>query len=462
MFASGPGDKKSTSSQLQTKFSMDHNGSWISKRLAKANPALFSTYCIVAAFGTYFCMYAFRKPFTAATYEDEVWLGIGFKTILVSAQVAGYTLSKFIGIKVVSEMSPRHRAVSILVLIAVAEIALLLFAVTPVPWNFIWLFVNGLPLGMVFGLVLGFLEGRKVTESLSAGLCASFIVASGVVKSVGRSLIQDYQVDAFWMPFVTGLIFVLPLLAFVWLLSHIPPPSSDDELLRSKRAPMNAAQRRSFFCRHWVGLVGLLAIYVLLTIVRSIRDDFAVEVWQDLGVYNEPDVFARSELGVMIGVVFISGLAILIRNNRLAFLSSIALLGMGFAIVLAAIAGQESGVLAPMPFMVLLGFGTYIPYVAFHTTVFERMLAAFREVGTIGYIMYLADAMGYLGYVGVIIFRNTTTGQVDFLNLLSWTSVFVSSSSLLITTFLSVHYFRTIPRHISRDVDPNQLSGLAG
>ena len=36
----------------------------------------------------------------------------------------------------------------------------------------VWLFVNGLPLGMVFGLVIGFLEGRKVTEALSAGpLC---------------------------------------------------------------------------------------------------------------------------------------------------------------------------------------------------------------------------------------------------------------------------------------------------
>ncbi len=430
---------------------MLQNGNWISTRLARANPVTFSAYCIFAAFGTYFCMYAFRKPFTAATYEGEVWLGIGFKTILVSAQVAGYTLSKFIGIKVISEMLPRYRAVSILGLIGIAEVALLMFAVTPPPWNFVWLFVNGLPLAMVFGLVLGFLEGRKVTESLSAGLCASFIVASGFVKSVGRSLIQDFHVDAYWMPFVTGLIFVLPLLVSVWLLAQIPPPSADDERMRSKRAPMNTAQRRAFFQRHWVGLVGLLTIYVLLTIVRSIRDDFAVEVWQDLGVYNEPDVFARSEFWVMIGVVVVNGLTILIRNNRAAFLSSIALLGIGFAFVLGSIAGQESGLLGPMSFMVILGFGMYVPYVAFHTTVFERMIAAFREIGTIGYLMYLADAIGYLGYVGVMIFRNTTTGQVDFLNLLIWTSAIVSLLSLLITVFLIVHYYLVVPRNIDME-----------
>ena len=90
------------------------NESWISKRLARAGPTSFSMYCIVAAFGTYFCMYAFRKPFTAATYEGIEWLGIGYKTILVAAQVFGYTLSKFIGIKVVSEMPARYRAIAIL------------------------------------------------------------------------------------------------------------------------------------------------------------------------------------------------------------------------------------------------------------------------------------------------------------------------------------------------------------
>ncbi len=421
------------------------NESWVSKRLAAAGPTSFSAYCIVAAFGTYFCMYAFRKPFTAATYDGTEWLGIGFKTILIASQVAGYTLSKFIGIKVVSEMPARYRAVTILILIGIAEVALLLFALTPLPWNFIWLFVNGLPLGMVFGLVLGFLEGRKVTEALAAGLCASFIVSSGFVKSVGRSLIQVYGVDQYWMPFLTGLIFVVPLLVFVGLLSQIPRPSAEDESLRTARSPMNKHDRRAFFRRHAVGLTGLIVIYVLLTIVRSIRDDFAVEVWQEMGVDDEPDVFARSEFGVMIGVVVINGLAILIRNNRVAFLSTIGLLAVGFAIVLGSVIGQRSGSLSPMAFMVLLGLGMYIPYVAFHTTVFERMIAAFREIGTIGYLMYLADAVGYLGYVSVMIFRNVSSGQMNFLGLLTWTSWSVAVVSTSLTVLLGIYFYRRIP-----------------
>lgn len=423
----------------------------ISLYLARAKPAVFSTYCIIAAFGTYFCMYGFRKPFTAATYEDAVWLGIGYKTILVSAQVAGYTLSKFIGIKVVSEMPAPRRAITILLLLGLAELALLLFAVTPVPWNFVWLFVNGLPLGMVFGLVLSFLEGRKVTEALSAGLCASFIVSSGFVKTIGRSLIQNYDIDPYWMPAATGAIFVLPSLIFIFLLSRIPPPSMEDEKLRIKRGPMLAKDRREFFRRHAVGLCGLLLIYVLLTIVRSLRDDFAVEIWQELGVGDMPSIYARSELLVMLGVVGINGLAILIKNNRLALLSSLSLLSVGFFIVLGSIAAGTSGnqgsqgVLSPLTFMVLLGLGMYIPYVAFHTTIFERMIAAFRETGTIGYLMYLADALGYLAYVCMMVFRNLASEETSFLQLLIRTSASVAIVSILLSIFLSIHFMRTTP-----------------
>ena len=68
-----------------------------------------SVFCVTAAFGTYFCMYAFRKPFTAARYDDTTFLGIPYKTVLVIAQVLGYMLSKFIGIKVIAEMPPAPR-----------------------------------------------------------------------------------------------------------------------------------------------------------------------------------------------------------------------------------------------------------------------------------------------------------------------------------------------------------------
>ena len=67
--------------------------------------------------------------------------------------------------------------------------------------------LNGLPLGMIWGLVFSYLEGRRQTELLGAGLSVSFIFSSGVVKSVGKVLMQDFGVTQMWMPFLTGLIF---------------------------------------------------------------------------------------------------------------------------------------------------------------------------------------------------------------------------------------------------------------
>jgi sugar phosphate permease len=99
---------------------------------------------VIAAFSTYFCMYAFRKPFTAAAYAEPGLWGIQTKTLLVTAQVIGYTASKFIGIKVIAEMPAGKRIAWLLGLIARAETMLLFFAVAPAPLDCLFLFLNGL------------------------------------------------------------------------------------------------------------------------------------------------------------------------------------------------------------------------------------------------------------------------------------------------------------------------------
>ena len=120
-------------------------------------------------------------------------------------------------------MRPARRAGAVVGLVLAAELALVLFGPTPLPWGAVWLFANGLPLGMVFGVVVGFLEGRRPAEALAAGLCASF-VADGVTKTVGAELLRAGAAEA-WMPAVAGALFLAPLLASVAVLARVPPPS---------------------------------------------------------------------------------------------------------------------------------------------------------------------------------------------------------------------------------------------
>ncbi|MFN3192078.1 MAG: DUF5690 family protein [Aureliella sp.] len=381
---------------------------WLKHR----NAALVLSAC--AAFSTYFCMYAFRKPFSAGTFEDQELWGFGLKSLLVTSQLLGYVLSKFIGIKVISEMPSKYRAISILGLIGFAELALVGFATLPTPAKVVCLFLNGLPLGMVFGLVLGYLEGRKNTEALAAVLCASFIMSSGVVKSIGRTLIENYGVSDFAMPMIVGGLFTIPLLISVWLLQYTPPPDEQDRELRSERTEMNGKQRWTFFRAYWPGLTLLLLIYVVLTTVRTLRDDFSVELWSEFNEGGQPEVYAISETSVAVVVTLISGLMIWIRGNLQAIQLCLATMAAAFALTIFAAFAQPRGIVSPMTFMILCGIGLYIPYVAFHTTIFERLIALSRRVGNLGFLMYLADAIGYLGYSAALLLAPalTESGQV--------------------------------------------------
>src|SRR5262245_4422077 len=93
----------------------------IDRKRGRRAPLAWAAWSASAALGAYFCMYAFRKPFTAATYSGGMVWGVGEKTALVTAQVLGYALSKLIGIRVVAQITPARRAAAILMLIAMAE-----------------------------------------------------------------------------------------------------------------------------------------------------------------------------------------------------------------------------------------------------------------------------------------------------------------------------------------------------
>src|ERR1700761_8625774 len=94
--------------------------------LTRAGPVAFSAIAGIAGFCAYFSMYAFRKPFTAATFDAVPgWhMVLDYKIALVIAQAAGYAISKLVGVKVVSEIAPGRRGWAILGLIAVAWLAL--------------------------------------------------------------------------------------------------------------------------------------------------------------------------------------------------------------------------------------------------------------------------------------------------------------------------------------------------
>ena len=91
-------------------------------------------WAFVAVFGSYFCMYGFRKPFTAAAFAGSPVWGIEEKTLAGRGPGAGYALAKCLGVRVIAEMPPSGRARGIVRLIAIGELAWFSSAFHHDPW----------------------------------------------------------------------------------------------------------------------------------------------------------------------------------------------------------------------------------------------------------------------------------------------------------------------------------------
>ena len=408
---------------------------------SKYRETYIAIFTSIVTFLTYASVYAFRKPFTVGSYSMAPHiLGMEYKDALVIAQVIGYMLSKFYGIKFIAELKRFGRGKLILLLVGISWIALLFFAIIPPPFNIIFIFINGFPLGIIWGIVFTFVEGRKATDFIGASLAVSFIFSSGFVKSVAEYLKITYHVTDWWLAFMTGLVFVLPLLFFVFLLEKIPSPSEADIKSRIVRLPMNKQERKKFFREFEYGLILLIILYVFLTVFRDIRDNFAADIWRELGFGNEPSVFTATEVPITIIVLVMIGSMILIRNNRRAFVITHVIIVGGFLM-----AGISSWMfinhnLSGFMWMTLVGLGLYIGYIPFNCIIFERMIATFKKGGNVGFLIYVADSFGYMGSVAVIISKSVFSNKVSWATAYSHGVMYLSLVGVA-GTFMALRYF---------------------
>lgn len=369
-----------------------------------------------AAFGVYFCMYAFRKPFTIATFEGISYWGIDYKVLLIIAQVMGYFLSKFIGIKIVSELKEKDRLKYLFSFIAFALLTLLGFALTPRPYNILFMFLNGLPLGMIWGIVFSYIEGRKATEILGLILCTSFVVSSGFVKSVGKFTMSYFGVSEFWMPFLTGLWFIIPLVFFGLFLDRLPKPSKEDIAYKTKRVPLNQKERKKLILTFLIPLFCLTVLYISLTIIRDFRDNFTSEIWDALGYKNAVSLYTYAEIPIAFIVLFVLSFMVTIKNNTKAFLIYHYILLTGVMIIGLSTIAFSYQLLSPMPWMIITGIGMYLCYIPFNGLFFDRMIATFKIKGNVGFLIYFVDSFGYLGSILILLFKNFGYKKISWLH----------------------------------------------
>jgi hypothetical protein len=436
----------------------------LTRWLAAAPPAVLAAYAIACSFATYFAMFAFRKPFAAASYDRLATTGssLGLKSALVIGQVVGYGLAKWIGVKFISETSRSRRAPLLVLMIVAAEAALGLFAVVPDGWRPLAMFINGLPLGMVWGLVVWYLEGRRASEVLLAGLSCSFIVASGAVQDVGRAVLAGdplpllgvtlpnpigRPIDELWMPFAVGALFLIPFVVSVWLLDQLPEPTAADVAARSVRQPMDRRQRLEFLRRFLPGLLGLFAAYFFITAFRDFRDNFIVDLFTELDYpyAQNKSIVTRSGLWIGLGVAVAMSLIYFVRDNRRGLMVVFGVIAGGLLLVGGATWCHARGMIDGFWWMTLIGLGSYLAYVPYNSVLFERLIASTRVAGTAVFAIYVADSVGYVGTVSMLIYKDfgaKASSRAEFLAAFSYALSIAGAIALL----LVAGYFRRATR----------------
>ena len=408
-----------------------------------AKPKLLMLWCIVAAFGIYFCTYAFRKPFSAGTYQQLTVFGIGYKTVLIITQVLGYMLSKFLGIKVISELKKASRVKLIFFLLAVAQLSLVLFGAVARPYNFIFLFFNGLPLGMVWGVVFSFLEGRRFTEFIAMGLSINMIMTSGILKTFYLYLAASFGYSEFQLPAIIGFMFMLPVFVFVWMLSVIPEPSKAEISLRMKRKPMTSIQKKWVWINYAPGLVCIILPYAMLTTLRDYRDNFMVEIWQGFDPSIDNSIFAKTEMLIAFFVMAAIALLVFIKDNKKAYWVISATMILSVLSLLAITLFFKIGSIDAFTFFVIMGICFYLPYLIVQIAYFERLIGFLRLKANAGYFVYLCDSIGYLGSVLLLIYNEFGMGEYDFTGTLIKMTLLTSvlSIAMLLGQFV---FYRTV------------------
>jgi hypothetical protein len=230
-------------------------------------------------------------------------------------------------------------------------------------------------------------------------------------------------------------------------LDKTPKPSEDDVLLRTERKPMNKKERIDFIKTFFPGLFMLVIVYVMLTIIRDYRSNFAANIWKETGHGNDISLFTRTEIPSSLLVLVLMSSLVYVKRNIRALLINHFLIVLGFILSLGGTVLFVYHQLSVFWWMTITGVGLYMGYVPFNCMLFERMIASFKYVSNACFIIYVADSFGYLGSDVVLLVKNFSNSNISYSDFFVKMIVGVSALGTGLTILSSVYFRKKYQRY---------------
>lgn len=169
-------------------------------------------------------------PAKHRTFKD-----ISPKELLVLAFTLGFALGKIPAILFVSNLPPWKRLKFLLTTVSIAYVLIVgFFSITPTLVQAILVLLGAIPLSSMFGVLTQYLEGRRATEELSAGLSIVLLLGGAVSRCLASSvfgLLKEWD----YVPLIIASAYMPICLVSLVVLDTTPPPTKVDVTQRQER-----------------------------------------------------------------------------------------------------------------------------------------------------------------------------------------------------------------------------------
>jgi hypothetical protein len=182
-------------------------------------------------------------------------------------------------------------------------------------------------------------------------------------------------------------------------------------------------------------------MYFILTAFRDYRDNFAADIWAEVGMAENVEIFAQTEILIAIISLAIMACLFFVRSNikamkvvLLVMIAGLSMLGLGTYVY------EQDIIKDPFIWMVLIGLGAYIAYIPMGSILFERVIASLQYRSNAGFLIYIADTAGYAGSILLLLYKEFyfhDSTVLEFFILFSYATAALGVVSLL----FSYRYF---------------------
>jgi hypothetical protein len=202
------------------------------------------------------------------------------------------------------------------------------------------------------------------------------------------------------------------------MLKVLPPPDAADKAARSERIPMTRRNKQVAIGRYGFGVVIIITLYAALTTLRDFRDNFFVEIWREIDPSQDYSIFASLETAIGVVVLLGIGAMCFVKGNLKAYILISSVFFFSFLCIGVSTYYFRQDTLSPVWWMLLVGVGLFFPYLLIQIAFFERIIGLFKIKGNVGYFVYLCDSFGYLGSVGMLVYKEFFATEVSWAKML--------------------------------------------